>query len=104
MRNREMGKLKVGCEGLVHDLGKILSIFGEEQWTVVGDTFPVGAAFSDKIIFSEFFADNPDKANPSYNTKYGIYEPNCGLFNVQMRCVLSCLTVLCACLNCRLCG
>ncbi len=28
--------------GLVHDLGKILCLFGEPQWAVVGDTFPVG--------------------------------------------------------------
>jgi hypothetical protein len=37
--------------GLIHDLGKILAHpeFGSEpQWAVVGDTFPVGCAFSDK--------------------------------------------------------
>ena len=28
--------------GLIHDLGKILCFFGEPQWAVVGDTFPVG--------------------------------------------------------------
>ena len=32
--------------GLVHDLGKILCLFGEPQWAVVGDTFPVGCRFS----------------------------------------------------------
>src|SRR6185437_4161558 len=26
--------------GLIHDLGKILCLFGEPQWSVVGDTFP----------------------------------------------------------------
>ena len=26
--------------GLIHDLGKILCLFGEPQWAVVGDTFP----------------------------------------------------------------
>src|SRR5213593_2704861 len=46
--------------GLIHDLGKILCLFGEPQWAVVGDTFPVGCAFSDKIVFHQFFADNPD--------------------------------------------
>ena len=30
----------------------------------------------------EFFADNPDSKNPLYNTKYGIYSPNCGFDNV----------------------
>src|SRR3954469_7769831 len=28
--------------GLMHDLGKVLCLFGEPQWAVVGDTFPVG--------------------------------------------------------------
>src|SRR5689334_6867318 len=46
--------------GLVHDLGKILCLFGEPQWAVVGDTFPVGCRFSPKIVYSEFFKDNPD--------------------------------------------
>src|SRR5207253_6558409 len=39
--------------GLVHDLGKILCLYGEPQWAVVGDTFPVGCAFSPKVVFSE---------------------------------------------------
>ena len=28
--------------GLIHDLGKVMAFFGEPQWAVVGDTFPVG--------------------------------------------------------------
>ena len=51
---------------------------------MVGDTFPVGCAFSDKIVFPEFFKDSPDYNDERYNTKYGIYEPNCGLKNVQL--------------------
>lgn len=70
--------------GLMHDMGKVLCLFGEPQWAVVGDTFPVGCAFSDKIVYPEFFTDNPDFNNPRYNTKYGIYEPNCGLRKVHM--------------------
>ena len=70
--------------GFIHDLGKVLCLFGEPQWAVVGDTFPVGCAFSDKIVYSEYFALNPDNNNPLYNTKYGIYEPNCGLDKVKM--------------------
>src|SRR5580765_6959297 len=34
--------------GAIHDLGKVLCLWGEEQWAVVGDTFPTGCAFSDK--------------------------------------------------------
>jgi inositol oxygenase len=70
--------------GLFHDMGKVLCLFGEPQWAVVGDTFPVGCAFSDKIVYSEFFENNPDYYNPKYNTKYGIYSPNCGFKNVQI--------------------
>jgi inositol oxygenase len=70
--------------GLLHDLGKVLCLFGEPQWAVVGDTFPVGCAFSDKIVYPEFFSANPDYHNPQYNTKFGIYEPNCGLRQVHL--------------------
>ena len=70
--------------GLVHDLGKILCLYGEPQWAVVGDTFPVGCAHSDRIVFHEFFKDNPDSHNPRYQTLSGIYAEGCGLDNVQM--------------------
>ena len=70
--------------GLLHDMGKVLCLFGEPQWAVVGDTFPVGCAYADKIVYPEFFVNNPDYTNPKYNTKYGVYKPNCGLRNVTM--------------------
>jgi inositol oxygenase len=70
--------------GLVHDLGKVLCLYGEPQWAVVGDTFPVGCAWSDEIVFRNYFAANPDRDIPEYQTKYGIYEPNCGLDNVHL--------------------
>jgi inositol oxygenase len=70
--------------GLIHDLGKILCLFGEPQWAVVGDTFPLGCAFSNKIVFPEFFADNPDCQNPNYKTACGIYTDGCGLDNVEL--------------------
>ena len=70
--------------GLIHDMGKVLCLFGEPQWAVVGDTFPVGCAPSDKIVYPEYFKLNPDYTNKVYNTKYGIYEPNCGLRNVHL--------------------
>lgn len=71
--------------GLVHDLGKLLLIFGSQgQWDVVGDTFVVGCEFSDKCIYPETFGENPDANHPVYSTKYGIYEPNCGLDNVML--------------------
>lgn len=70
--------------GFVHDLGKCLCLWGEPQWGVVGDTFPTGCAYSKDIVFPEYFQANPDFHNPLYQTKYGIYEPNCGLDKVKM--------------------
>lgn len=70
--------------GLVHDLGKVLCLYGEPQWAVVGDTFPVGCSFSDKIVYPDFFSDNPDSTNPAYNSEFGMYEPHCGLDKVLM--------------------
>jgi len=70
--------------GLLHDLGKMLALKGEEQWSVVGDTFPVGCAFSDKCVMPKFFQENPDSKHEVYSTKYGIYEANCGLDNLVM--------------------
>ena len=70
--------------GLMHDMGKVLCLFGEPQWAVVGDTFPVGCAYSDKVVYPEFFNANPDYNNQYFNTKYGVYAPNCGLRKVDM--------------------
>jgi inositol oxygenase len=70
--------------GFVHDLGKVLCLYGEPQWAVVGDTFPVGCAFSDEVVYPEFFAANPDTGVPEYQTQHGIYEPHCGLDNVML--------------------
>ena len=65
--------------GFVHDLGKILCLWGEPQWAVVGDTFPVGCKYSDKIVFPRFFEANPDFNNPRLQTPNGVYEEGCGL-------------------------
>jgi inositol oxygenase len=70
--------------GLIHDLGKVLCLFGEPQWAVVGDTFPVGCAFSDRIVYSEFFAENRDADDPRFNSTAGIYREGCGLRNVEL--------------------
>ena len=70
--------------GLVHDLGKVMVLWGEPQWAVVGDTFPTGCAYSDKIVFHKFFDANPDSKNPAYQTQLGVYEKNGGLDQVDM--------------------
>ncbi|TVY63719.1 Inositol oxygenase 5 [Fusarium oxysporum f. sp. cubense] len=84
---REDGKPRwMQLVGLIHDLGKLLFFYGAEgQWDVVGDTFPVGCAFDDRIIFgTESFKTNEDFNNPIYSTKFGIYTPGCGLDNVML--------------------
>ncbi|MCH9614874.1 MAG: hypothetical protein SP1CHLAM54_00890 [Chlamydiia bacterium] len=60
--------------GFIHDLGKLLAYFGEPQWAVVGDTYPLGHPYSQKIVLSEFLPADP----PS------IYTDQCGLDNVHM--------------------
>ncbi len=70
--------------GLIHDLGKILCLEGEPQWAVVGDTFPLGCAFSDKVVYPEFFSLNADSTVPEFSTLAGIYEPGAGLDQVTM--------------------
>ncbi|KAM7317499.1 hypothetical protein ACRRTK_023801 [Alexandromys fortis] len=71
--------------GLLHDLGKILALWGEPQWAVVGDTFPVGCRPQASVVFREStFQDNPDLRDPRYSTELGIYQPHCGLENVLM--------------------
>lgn len=70
--------------GLLHDLGKVLCLWGEPQWAVVGDTFPVGCAFSDRIVYPELFEGNPDTSEPTWSTPLGVYERGCGLDEVHL--------------------
>jgi len=76
----------------IHDLGKILlvndpslKLTGDEQWCVVGDTFPVGCKFDEESnVFPQYFKQNADYNDKRYNTMNGIYEPHCGLDDVIM--------------------
>jgi inositol oxygenase len=82
--------------GLIHDMGKIMFLWGSDQnigqdgytsngkqWALGGDTFVVGCKIpssSDSgVVFPQFNILNPDMNHPILSTKYGIYEPNCGL-------------------------
>ncbi|EPQ31948.1 uncharacterized protein PFL1_00147 [Pseudozyma flocculosa PF-1] len=70
--------------GLIHDLGKLLCFFGADgQWDVVGDTFVVGCK-PEGTVYPHTFVNNPDFHDERYNTKFGIYQPNCGLKNVML--------------------
>lgn len=52
---------------LIHDLGKIMTFFGEPQYAVTGDTYPVGCKWSDNIVYRETsFEGNPDADDPKY--------------------------------------
>jgi len=70
--------------GLLHDVGKIIALWGEPQWAAVGDTFPLGCAFSDKIVFPEQMQLNADSKHPVYSTEDGIYKPACGMNQLVM--------------------
>jgi len=80
--------------GLLHDMGKIMFLWGTaedgqdgrtadehaKQWALGGDTFVVGCALpGDAVVFPEFNALNPDMQDPRYNTPCGMYTPHCGL-------------------------
>jgi inositol oxygenase len=82
IRKREPNNKSLQVCGLIHDLGKILFTFGEPSWLVVGDTYAVGCKFPETIVYYETMKENPDHTNPLYNTKYGVYEPNCGIRNL----------------------
>lgn len=70
---------------LIHDLGKVMAFYEEPQWAVVGDTFPVGCLWSDNIVYrDESFIGNVDGEDARYNTKTGMYQPNCGVTNIMM--------------------
>ena len=81
--------------GLIHDLGKLLFFFDAEgQWDVVGDTFAVGCAFDDRIIYGQkSFSANPDLNDPTYSTKFGIYTPGCGLDKVMISWVMMSISI-----------
>lgn len=52
---------------LIHDLGKVMAFYGEPQWAVVGDTFPVGCLWGENIVYrNDSFEGNPDGDNPKY--------------------------------------
>ena len=70
--------------GLIHDLGKILCSVWRTPMGCCGRHFPVGCAYPDKIVFHEFFGDNPDSKNPRIKLAAGHLRKNAGLDNVQM--------------------
>lgn len=78
--------------GLLHDMGKIMFLWGTgedgqdglspdgKQWALGGDTFVVGCRIPDEaVILPELNKLNPDMQDSRYNTECGMYEPGCGI-------------------------
>lgn len=68
--------------GLIHDFGKVLYEHGtaadgtslDTQWSLVGDTFVVGCALPDELVYPEFNADASE-----VHEGLGVYRRGCGL-------------------------
>lgn len=81
--------------GLLHDMGKVMFAIGgvkedgqhgtaeSPQWGLGGDTWVVGCKIPDCAVFPEFNSLNPDYSHPVYGTEFGMYQPHCGLHNLQ---------------------
>ena len=79
--------------GLLHDMGKIMFLWGNPedgqvgtstgpQWALGGDTWVVGCKIPDSVVFSEYNESNPDFNDPVFSTELGMYESSCGLNNL----------------------
>jgi len=90
LRALEAGASSAEITGAIsHDMEKVglhtfYGITGPFNW---GDTFPLGCQHDVDAIETidaapGAFALNPDSTNPLYSTKYGMYEPQCGLDNL----------------------
>jgi inositol oxygenase len=75
--------------GLIHDLGKIMFLWGNDldgtsertQWGVVGDTYILGCKLRNNHVYPEFDNLCPDMKKSNLNTDMGIYCKNCGFDN-----------------------
>jgi inositol oxygenase len=71
--------------GLIHDIGKVMGIWGAPQFATAGDTFVIGCRPADSIVLRDCtFQNYADLKDERYNTECGIYEPHCGFDNVTM--------------------
>jgi len=79
---------------LVHDIGKMMYVFGEPadgmggradepQWALGGDTWVLGCAIPDSAVYPELNALNPDAKHPVYGTVNGAYTHGCGIMNLR---------------------
>jgi len=79
--------------GLIHDMGKIMFLWGSEedgqngtatgaQWALGGDTWVTGCRLPDSTVMPAFNELNSDMKDERYNTDIGIYTPQCGMHNL----------------------
>lgn len=72
--------------GLIHGLGKLMAhpLFGSQpQWSVCGETYPLGCRFDPQIEGAQFFSANPDRRRRLFTaSQTGMYSPCCGLLHV----------------------
>lgn len=79
---------------LIHDIGKVMFLWGAEedgqvgkaegpQFALGGDTWVVGCKLPESSVFPQFNALNPDMSDAVYSTELGIYEPACGIMNCK---------------------
>ena len=70
--------------GLLHDMGKIMYLWGAEedgqigradfpQWSLGGDTWVVGVPIPETAVMPQFNALSTDKDIPEYQGKCGMY-------------------------------
>ena len=81
IRKRYPEDKQLQITGLIHDLGKVLFQYDEPNWGVVGDTYPLGCKFSDKIVYYDTLKDNIEF--DKYD-KLGIYTHGCGIDNLLL--------------------
>ena len=49
-----------------------------------GRHVPRGLRYSDRVVYPEFFRENPDFGNAALQSECGIYEAGCGLDKVHL--------------------
>jgi Myo-inositol oxygenase len=54
----------------------------QPEWTVTGESYPLGCAFSDRIRGAQFLCACPDRRCRAYSSPLGIYSRSCGLDQV----------------------
>jgi inositol oxygenase len=72
IRRRYPEDIELQLCGLIHDLGKVLFRYNEPEWAIVGDTYVLGAKYSDKMVCYDSIEENKE-------SKLGVYDYKCGI-------------------------